>query len=97
MAEPIIAVVDGLDLPENFHVPAMTNIGAGFDLNNTSKAESEYSALSQPVVSANHTLVQAIGELPMHSDNKLILGVPTNIVTGFLGVGKTSAILNLLK
>lgn len=33
----------------------------------------------------------------MHSDDKLILGVPTNIVTGFLGVGKTSTILNLLK
>ena len=33
----------------------------------------------------------------MHSEDKLILGVPTNIVTGFLGVGKTSAILNLIK
>ncbi len=33
----------------------------------------------------------------MYSDDKLILGVPTNIVTGFLGVGKTSAILSLLK
>ncbi|WP_117235505.1 CobW family GTP-binding protein [Vibrio maerlii] len=30
------------------------------------------------------------------NDNK-ILGVPTNIITGFLGVGKTSAILNLMK
>ena len=31
----------------------------------------------------------------MSSDNQPILGVPTNIITGFLGVGKTSAILNL--
>lgn len=29
--------------------------------------------------------------------NKKILAVPTNIITGFLGVGKTSAILHLLK
>lgn len=33
----------------------------------------------------------------MGSENEQILGVPTNIVTGFLGVGKTSAILNLMK
>jgi G3E family GTPase len=32
----------------------------------------------------------------MRSNNK-ILAVPTNIITGFLGVGKTSAILHLLK
>ncbi|WP_104048171.1 CobW family GTP-binding protein [Vibrio jasicida] len=32
----------------------------------------------------------------MSSDNQPILGVPTNIITGFLGVGKTSAILNLM-
>jgi len=32
----------------------------------------------------------------MDFDNQLILGVPTNIITGFLGVGKTSAILSLL-
>ena len=32
----------------------------------------------------------------MNVDNQLILGIPTNIITGFLGVGKTSAILNLL-
>ena len=32
----------------------------------------------------------------MTSDNK-ILSVPTNIITGFLGAGKTSAILNLLQ
>lgn len=29
--------------------------------------------------------------------DKKIVGVPTNIITGFLGVGKTSAILHLLK
>ena len=32
----------------------------------------------------------------MSFENQPILGVPTNIITGFLGVGKTSAILNLL-
>ena len=33
----------------------------------------------------------------MGNDNLAILAVPTNIITGFLGAGKTSAILNLLK
>lgn len=33
----------------------------------------------------------------MHRADKKILAVPTNIITGFLGVGKTSAILHLLK
>ncbi|CAH7440848.1 putative GTPase [Vibrio chagasii] len=33
----------------------------------------------------------------MSSDKKPLLGIPTNIITGFLGVGKTSAILNLMK
>lgn len=32
----------------------------------------------------------------MDFDKQLILGVPTNIITGFLGVGKTSAILSIL-
>ena len=32
----------------------------------------------------------------MNSNNRQILAVPTNIITGFLGVGKTSAILHLL-
>ena len=51
-------VVDGLDLPEQFHVPPMTNIGAGFDLSSISKVPPEYSAFSESVVSANHTLVK---------------------------------------
>ncbi|KXF80561.1 LbetaH domain-containing protein [Enterovibrio coralii] len=51
-------VIDGLDLPEHFHVPPMTNIGSGFDLNSISKVPPEYSAFSESVVSANHTLVQ---------------------------------------
>lgn len=51
-------VVDGLDLPDNFHVPPMTNIGADFDLNSISKVPPEYSAFSESVVSANHTLVK---------------------------------------
>ena len=33
----------------------------------------------------------------MKSNNDVIQAVPTNIITGFLGVGKTSAILHLLK
>lgn len=33
----------------------------------------------------------------MSSKQASISGVPTNIITGFLGVGKTSAILNLMK
>ena len=33
----------------------------------------------------------------MDNDNTAILAVPTNIITGFLGAGKTSAILNLIK
>ncbi|ASI92036.1 CobW family GTP-binding protein [Vibrio mediterranei] len=33
----------------------------------------------------------------MNSDNQPVTGVPTNIITGFLGVGKTSAILSLMK
>ena len=32
----------------------------------------------------------------MNFDDQPILGVPTNIITGFLGVGKTTAILNLM-
>lgn len=33
----------------------------------------------------------------MNFNNSIIQSVPTNIITGFLGVGKTSAILHLLK
>ena len=33
----------------------------------------------------------------MNSNNKKIQAVPTNIITGFLGVGKTSAILQLMR
>lgn len=33
----------------------------------------------------------------MNSDATLIQAIPTNIITGFLGVGKTTAILHLLK
>lgn len=52
------SVIDGIDLPANFHVPPMTNIGVGFDLNSISKVPPEYSAFSESVVSANHELVQ---------------------------------------
>lgn len=50
-------VVDGLDLPEHFHIPPMTNIGPEFDLNAIEKVPPEYSAFSESVVSANQTLV----------------------------------------
>ena len=33
----------------------------------------------------------------MKSESKKLSAVPTNIITGFLGAGKTSAILHLLK
>ena len=32
----------------------------------------------------------------MSADQKPLLGIPTNVISGFLGVGKTSALLNLL-
>lgn len=56
-------VIDGLDLPENFHVPPMTNIGEGFDLNSITKVPPEYSSFSESVVSANHYLVQGYKKL----------------------------------
>ena len=56
-------VVDGLDLPEYFHVPPMSNIGPGFDLNSISQVPPEYSAFSESVVSANHALVQGYKKL----------------------------------
>ncbi|GAK21573.1 carbonic anhydrase, gamma class [Vibrio sp. JCM 19052] len=39
-------------------------------MNSISKVPPEYSAFSESVVSANHELVQATGELPMSSDNQ---------------------------
>ncbi|MBQ4859353.1 DapH/DapD/GlmU-related protein [Pseudoalteromonas sp. MMG007] len=56
-------VVDGLDLPKNFHVPPMTNIEPGFDLNSISKVPPEYSTFSESVVSANHDLVKGYKKL----------------------------------
>lgn len=56
-------VIDGLDLPASFHVPPMIHIGPGFDLNSISKVPPEYSAFSESVVSANHTLVQGYKKL----------------------------------
>jgi carbonic anhydrase/acetyltransferase-like protein (isoleucine patch superfamily) len=56
-------VIDGLDLPEKFHVPPMTNIGPGFDLNSIEKVPPEYSSFSESVVSANHALVEGYKRL----------------------------------
>lgn len=51
-------VVDGLDLPDKFHVPPVTAIGAGFDLNSIERVPPEYSTFSESVISANHALVE---------------------------------------
>ncbi|WP_212748086.1 hypothetical protein [Pseudoalteromonas sp. S3178] len=56
-------VVDGLDLPKDFHVPPMTNIEPDFDLNSISKVPPEYSTFSESVVSANHDLVKGYKKL----------------------------------
>lgn len=56
-------VIDGLNLPENFHVPPMTNIGPGFDLDSITKVPPEYSTFSESVVSANHFLVKGYKKL----------------------------------
>lgn len=51
-------VIDGLDIPDKFHVPPMTAIGPGFDLATIPKVDPQYSSFSESVVSANHTLVK---------------------------------------
>jgi len=56
-------VVDGLDLPDKFHVPPMSNIGPGFDLNSIAPVPPEYSSFSESVVSANHALVEGYKKL----------------------------------
>ncbi|XOV78104.1 MAG: DapH/DapD/GlmU-related protein [Aestuariibacter sp.] len=56
-------VIDGLDLPQKFHVPPMTNIEPGFDLDSISKVPPEYSTFSESVVSANHYLVKGYKKL----------------------------------
>lgn len=50
-------VVDGVDLPETYHVPPMMNIGPEFNLASIDKVALEYTRFSESVVSANHTLV----------------------------------------
>ena len=57
------SVIDGLDLPEAFHVPPMTNIGPGFDLNTINRVPPEYSSFSESVVSANNALVEGYKKL----------------------------------
>ncbi|MGV0005553.1 MAG: carbonate dehydratase [Candidatus Porifericomitaceae bacterium WSBS_2022_MAG_OTU9] len=52
------AVVDGLDLPERFHVPSTTQIGPGFDLDSITKVEPEYASFSESVIDANKYLVK---------------------------------------
>lgn len=56
-------VVDGLDLPEKFHVPPVTAIGKGFDLNSIERVPPEYSTFSESVISANHALVEGYKKL----------------------------------
>jgi carbonic anhydrase/acetyltransferase-like protein (isoleucine patch superfamily) len=57
------SVIDGLDLPNDFHVPPMTNIGADFDLNAIDRVPPEYASFSESVVSANHILVEGYKRL----------------------------------
>ena len=52
------SVIDGLDIPEEFHVPPMTNIGPDFDLNQIPKVCPDVATFSESVVSANKTLVK---------------------------------------
>ena len=56
-------VIDGLDLPQGFHVPPMTNIGPEFDLNLIEKVTPEYATFSESVVSANNVLVEGYKRL----------------------------------
>lgn len=56
-------VVDGLDLPDKFHIPPMTNIGPGFDLDSMATVPPEYLSFSESVISANHYLVQGYKKL----------------------------------
>ena len=57
------SVIDGLDLPERFHIPPMSNIGPGFDLNTIEKVPPKYSEFSESVVSANNMLVEGYKRL----------------------------------
>jgi len=57
------SVIDGLDLPEAFHVPPMTNIGPSFDLNTIEKVPPHYSEFSESVVTANNILVEGYKKL----------------------------------
>lgn len=56
-------VIDGIDLPKDYHVPPMTNIGPGFDLNAIERVPPEYSSFSESVVTANHVLVEGYKRL----------------------------------
>ncbi len=56
-------VIDGIDLPDAFHVPPVTSIGPGFDLGSIEKVPPEYSSFSESVISANHALVQGYKKL----------------------------------
>lgn len=56
-------VVDGIDLPETYHVPPMVNIGPGFELSSIEKVSPEYASFSESVVSANHSLVSGYKKL----------------------------------
>jgi len=56
-------VIDGIDLPNEYHVPPMMNIGPGFDLGSIEKVPPEYASFSESVISANHTLVEGYKKL----------------------------------
>ena len=56
-------VIDGIDLPDEYHVPPMKNMGPGFDLSSIAKVPPEYASFSESVISANHTLVEGYKKL----------------------------------
>ena len=56
-------VIDGIDLPNEYHVPPMINMGPGFDLCSIAKVPPEYASFSESVISANHTLVEGYKKL----------------------------------
>jgi carbonic anhydrase/acetyltransferase-like protein (isoleucine patch superfamily) len=56
-------VVDGVDLPNGYHIPPMMNIGPGFELASIEKVPTEFSSFSESVVTANNALVEGYKKL----------------------------------
>ncbi|MHC8441483.1 MAG: LbetaH domain-containing protein [Candidatus Eutrophobiaceae bacterium] len=56
-------VIDGLDLPENSHLPSMSNIGPGFDLSSIPQVDSKLREFSGSIIAANHYLLDGYKKL----------------------------------